>query len=552
MSLPFPSGRRARAWLLAALTAVALIVIGSLAREAWRATDRHRAAAEGALRDHAGLAALAFRQQYISRIWLGSDGVFRGVDRGRHADPGSEPPSVRVLREGAERYARCGDCGAPIRPKYFFRIVVADGTLELDGDPLPPDRRVHLVRQALDLPLRREWPDWDYASFVDTLAPGLDVVFLTEWRDATGRPVAIYGYAMGLEAVAATYLRPALDGPPLLPAPGHPPGNDSLFAVGLLRPDGMVALELSSRRVPETYAARIHASRLLGGWTLRLALDPEAAPALLVGGLPHARTELLAGLLAAAALLILATIAVAWRALELADLKSEFVASVSHELRTPLAQILLFGDSLALGTMRTRRDVRVAGGIIVGEARRLLRLVDNVLMFGREDGRAPRAEAEALAPLVRDVVAGFAPVAAAAGAALAAVRVEDVAAPADVGAIRQVLLNLLDNAVKYGPRGQTVTLGLALAGERARLWVEDEGPGIPPADRARVWRPFVRLERDVDRQAAGSGIGLSVVREIVTRHRGTATIESTPGGGTRVVVELPDARPAAAEVSCAS
>ena len=131
-------------------------------------------------------------------------------------------------------------------------------------------------------------------------------------------------------------------------------------------------------------------------------------------------------------------------------------------------------------------------------------------------------------------------------------RLDDVEAPADDGSVRQVLLNLLDNAVKYGPRGQTISLGLALAGRRARLWVEDEGPGIPAADRARVWRPFVRLERDVDRQAAGSGIGLSLVREIVTRHRGTAAIESTPAGGTRVVVELPDARPLAPETSCAS
>jgi signal transduction histidine kinase len=126
--------------------------------------------------------------------------------------------------------------------------------------------------------------------------------------------------------------------------------------------------------------------------------------------------------------------------------------------------------------------------------------------------------------------------------------------------MRQVLLNLLDNAVKYGPRGQTVSLGLALTDGRARLWVEDEGPGIPPSDRARVWRPFVRLARDVDRQTAGSGIGLSLVREIVIRHRGTARFESSPAGGTRVVVELPGARAGAegagggstAEVTCGS
>ena len=82
--------------------------------------------------------------------------------------------------------------------------------------------------------------------------------------------------------------------------------------------------------------------------------------------------------------------------------------------------------------------------------------------------------------------------------------------------------------------------------------MEDEGPGIPPADRARVWRPFVRLARDVERQTAGSGIGLSLVRDIVARHRGTAVIESTLAGGARVVIELPEARRLHTEVTCAS
>jgi signal transduction histidine kinase len=370
------------------------------------------------------------------------------------------------------------------------------------------------------------------------------MVFLTETRDSAGRPLAVYGFAVSLDEVAGVLMRPPLEAFPLLPqAPPHRLPNDSLLAVTVMRPDGRTAIELSPRRLPDTYMSSIPGSRFLDNWTIRVRLDPAVAPGLLVGGVPPARTPLLTALVAMAVLLILATAAVAWRALELAELRAEFVASVSHELRTPLAQILLFGESLTLGTMRTRRDVRVAGGIIVGEARRLLRLVDNVLLFGRE-GRHPgvRMKEEALAPLVRDVVAGFAPVAAAVETRLATVRLDDVAAPVDDEAIRQVLLNLLDNAVKYGPRGQTVSLGLALADGRARLWVEDEGPGIPPGDRARVWRPFVRLARDVDRQAAGSGIGLSLVREIVTRHRGTATIEGTPAGGTRVVVELPEGR----------
>ncbi len=182
-----------------------------------------------------------------------------------------------------------------------------------------------------------------------------------------------------------------------------------------------------------------------------------------------------------------------------------------------------------------------------------MRLVDTVMLFGRAARPVPPPSTpEPLAPLLRETVAAFAPVAAAAECRLSAPRVDDVAAPVDRGAIRQVLLNLLDNAVKYGPRGQTVSVSLVAFDGFARFWVEDEGPGIPASDRERVWRPFVRLRRDVEEQTAGSGIGLSLVREVVTRHAGAARIEPTPAGGTRVVVDLPGARPVVTEEPCAS
>ena len=551
--LPLLTDRRLRGWVLLALTAVAIAVTGGLVLEAWRATERHRVAADAALRDHVGFAATGYRQQLISRSWVGVDNVFRPVGHRLLAAAGAPLPPVAALREAAARMGRCEDCGPALSPTYFFRLMVADSTLELDGLPLPPARRALLLRETLRLGLGGEDQEWDYTSFADTLAPALELVYLTARRGSDGRPLAIYGFAVGLDDVARAFLRPPLEAFPLLAVPaGRGLTNDSLLSVSLLRPDGRVGLLLSPREFPDRYAVRIPASRFLGAWTLRVSLDPRAAPAILPGGLPRTRTPVLAALGLAAALLLLSTLVVAWRALELAGARAEFVASVSHELRTPLSQILLFGESLSLGTMRTRREVRVAAGVIVGEARRLLRLVDNVLLFGRETSGVAGAAPLPLAALVRDVAAGFAPVAAAAESRLRTVRLDAVEAPADDGSVRQVLLNLLDNAVKYGPRGQTISLGLALAGRRARLWVEDEGPGIPAADRARVWRPFVRLERDVDRQAAGSGIGLSLVREIVTRHRGTAAIESTPAGGTRVVVELPDARPLAPETSCAS
>jgi signal transduction histidine kinase len=512
--MPMLTRRQLRGWLLLLLTVVAVGLTVGLAVEARRAIERHRAAAEATLRDHAEFAALNFRQQFISRSWVGLEAIFREVGHGRRDEGPMRLPPLRVMRSAAARMARCGECGPVLRPSWYFRIVRPGDSMEVDGPPIDPARRAELAARIERMPLRVNWREWDYAAVADTLGPAPAMVFLTEPRDSAGRPLAVYGFSVPLEQIGTALMRPSLDLFPLLQqATPRRTINDSLLALSLVRPDGRIALELSPRRLPDTYMATIPGSRLL------------------------------VALVAMAVLLILATAAVAWRALELAELRAEFVASVSHELRTPLAQILLFGESLTLGTMRTRRDVRVAGGIIVGEARRLLRLVDNVLLFGRENRQLEvQMKEEPLAPLVRDVVAGFAPVAAAVETRLATVRVDDVAAPVDDEAIRQVLLNLLDNAVKYGPRGQTVSLGVALADGRARLWVEDEGPGIPPGDRARVWRPFVRLARDVDRQAAGSGIGLSLVREIVTRHRGTATIEQTPAGGTRVIVELPGAR----------
>ena len=112
---------------------------------------------------------------------------------------------------------------------------------------------------------------------------------------------------------------------------------------------------------------------------------------------------------------------------------------------------------------------------------------------------------------------------------------------------RQLVLNLLDNAAKYGPHGGTVALHVARAvatngpasGPVVRVVVDDEGPGVPAAERARVWAPFARGDGDAVRACGGSGIGLAIVREVVAAHGGRAWLDEAPGGGARVVVELP-------------
>jgi signal transduction histidine kinase len=109
---------------------------------------------------------------------------------------------------------------------------------------------------------------------------------------------------------------------------------------------------------------------------------------------------------------------------------------------------------------------------------------------------------------------------------------------ADPSALRQILLNLLDNAVKYGPREQTVSVAAQTLNGRTRIVVDDQGPGIPPEDRERVWKGFYRLQRESRSAVAGSGIGLAVVHTLAADMGGRTWIEETDTGGARFIVEL--------------
>jgi signal transduction histidine kinase len=111
----------------------------------------------------------------------------------------------------------------------------------------------------------------------------------------------------------------------------------------------------------------------------------------------------------------------------------------------------------------------------------------------------------------------------------------------DAGAVRQILLNLLDNAVKYGRADQTIVITIDRRGSHAVLAVEDEGDGVPLEARGRIWEPYSRLAPAARSAIAGTGIGLAVVRDLAQMHGGTCRVEDSPRGGARFVVELPGA-----------
>lgn len=220
--------------------------------------------------------------------------------------------------------------------------------------------------------------------------------------------------------------------------------------------------------------------------------------------------------------------------------RARFVSGVSHELRTPLTQIRMFAELLRDDTPAVQAKRFEYARIIDEEAQRLTYLVDNVLVYSAldRDGAPLRQRPVPLSEIVRDTAARFAPLAASRSAHLETIVPDGIVVSANDDAMRRIVLNVLDNAVKYGPAGQTVRIELALVDHTALLTVDDAGPGIPVGDRRRVFEPFVRLDNGQG-QDGGSGIGLAIVWDLVTRLEGTVAIEDAPSGGTRVRLTWP-------------
>ena len=279
-----------------------------------------------------------------------------------------------------------------------------------------------------------------------------------------------------------------------------------------------------------------------GAAVVELTLAPGVADRLLAERLPTCRLAILLPLLGCNVLLLGLAVARFGRERREAQLRSELVSGVSHELRTPLAQIRMFAETMLLGRMTGADDQRRALGVIVKESIRLTGLIENVLRFSRAERHADlaRVETTPAAALVSEIVDEYRPLATTRGVTVATevdATLGDAAADLDRGAVRQILLNLLDNAVKYG-QGHAVVVRAAAIDGRLRLHVDDAGPGIPAGERFRVWEPFYRLERDRRNASAGTGIGLAVVRQLAQAQGGAAWLEPSPLGGARAVVLL--------------
>jgi signal transduction histidine kinase len=232
------------------------------------------------------------------------------------------------------------------------------------------------------------------------------------------------------------------------------------------------------------------------------------------------------------------------RQVRLARLQTDTVAAISHELRTPLASMRLLVDGLLrdreLDSTKTREYLQ----LMSAENSRLSRVVDNVLAFSRlERGRQTLAFSETRpADVVQAAVAAMRERAADGCDIRVDVAPDLPPLQADADALVTALLNLLDNAYKYTPRDKRIGITASSQNGCVLLAVEDNGIGIPARERARIFRRFYRVDRRLSRDTTGVGLGLSIVRDIVTAHGGRVDVVSEPGSGSSFVMRLPYSR----------
>lgn len=526
-----PAIWRSRASLLVALLGLTFVLAAVLAYEAHDAARSHRVTAERALRDYATFAAWELLANATDTVGPTLSAALAPVTAGVAATPYDALPGPSVLAASAGAALRCAD-HRDDASRWYFRLDFRDGSFSTIG-AAPSVQERALVRTTVDQQARTVYrPDWSYATVLVGRGQAERAVAYAVKYAVHGAPIAAFGFATCATALGAPVFAGVMGRHPLLPRTlaMHEP-NDSLVSVTVVGPGGDTIWQ-SGRRSVTPFTADA-SQETFGGLTARATLRPLAVERLALGAIPQSKVSLLLGLLALTAGMMVLAVLQLRREQELARLRSDFISSVSHELRTPLAQILLFAETLRLGRVRSAAERIGATDVIVQEARRLMQLVENVLLFSRSERRMTRLNPApmALAPCVRETVDAWRPLAAASDATLCVELDERVVADIDRSAVRQMLLNLLDNAIKYGPPGQTVTVIVDRRGGRARLMVCDRGPGVPLGERHRVWQPFQRLERDVHSAAAGSGIGLYVVRELAAMQHGEVWIEDAPHGG---------------------
>jgi len=227
---------------------------------------------------------------------------------------------------------------------------------------------------------------------------------------------------------------------------------------------------------------------------------------------------------------------------QLEGVRQEFVANVSHELRTPLSLIKSATETLLDGAKDDAAALARFLQIIDKHANRLALLIDDLLLLSTLDSGGLRLNRQPLQfrSTVQDAIDDLQARALARDVALENLVPGSFVVLADNDRMRQVVSNLVDNAIKYGrPGGRTSVSGRHLDDGRMEITVADDGPGIPRDSQERIFERFYRVDKARSREQGGTGLGLAIVKHVIQAHGGEVRIESEPGVGSKFIVTLP-------------
>jgi signal transduction histidine kinase len=519
--------------LLVSLATASLIVL-----QAQYANASQRTTVESVLHDYCSLVADEVIRRSSAEI--GYYGYYPLVGNVLHEvqSSGRLPAAIKATLLSAQdpRVKRAAGLA-----KSYFEMGPSTGRLSFLNEPAP-DQVADWLRENLP----RAFVQHSDAAYqvLNAQIGGAPRTFVAgSTRGPRGRQIVV-GFEVDLPNLAQ-WFGTALNRQPLLPPSlGHGQVTNEFLRVRIRDQGGVERFRLGEESPLKLTVIKPFGDTYQGvfsGFTVEASIDPQISRQIVIGGLPRSRLPFFLGLLALNAGLIVTAILQLRREMALQQLRDEFVSSVSHELRTPLTQIRMFTETLLLDRIRSTEEQRRSLEIIDREARRLTQLVENILQFSRMDRKIDSLSKvkRELAPLIQEIVEDFESVMNGSETQIELRLSFGLAANVDPDALRQIVINLLDNAVKYGRKKQKVILGLEVRDGMVCLFVDDEGPSVPLADRKRIFERFQRLERDRRSAIAGTGIGLSVVHDLVTRHGGKCSVTTGDRGGAKFVVELP-------------
>ena len=565
-------GRETLAWLAIGGTLAAMFLTAHQVRQGW---EQRRLAAERAVRDHLTTSAVLIGTEAAKMSALELRALLWPV-LGTNSSPNPRPLTLDgFARAGTGVFAAMNDDRGAALPGYFRleRRGGGEWAVELRGALANDSEYASVVLSEV-----RRWAD-----NVDLDRPGARigilrpsvrrvpfVVAMAPERGADGRAVALFGVAYARTVALRTHVGHVLKGVSLVPTSaleqsdstkreGNKVDNADL-AVLLRYATGLRDTISPAATDHEVWQSAFVASRDIsspeGGFTVEVALPEKVGRRYVADAIPLRSEQMMLGGVLLLGLGFAAAAALGLRRqYKLAEARRTFVAAVSHELRTPLAHVNALSETLLLGRAESPEQAERWLRAIHREGRRLSVLTENVLMHARGEQRGVRAAPQwtDISTIVHDAVSL---VEAQAHARSAQIVIAGTATSGsrgwvDATAVRQIVINFIENALKFGPEGQTVTVTLDVmrspAGDGTDgvlcLSVDDEGPGVPRTDRDRIWQPFVRLAEGGN-APAGTGLGLSVVRQLVAELGGSWSVSDAPGHGARFRVELPLVAPA--------